>query len=97
MKYLIDVTETYRVDSEKEATALIEEAKKQREYTLTKYTSVQKERKEKGEVVETWYKVSLVKHFTDEKDPYAGYEVNYNELGSTPSKENNIDEDEDIK
>ena len=35
MKYLIEVTENYRVDSEKEAAALIEEAKQnQRQYSL---------------------------------------------------------------
>ena len=71
MKYLIEVTENYRVDSEKEATALIEEAKQnQRQYSLSKYSSVQKERKSKGEVIDSWYRVSLTKKFTDEKEPY---------------------------
>lgn len=96
MKYLIDVTETYRVDSEKEAVALIDEAKKQSEYTLIKYTSIQKEKKEKGEIVETWYKVSLVKRFTEEKDPYCSYNVSYTEASAMSRKEN-ADEDEDIK
>lgn len=95
MKYLLDVTETYRVDTEKEATALIEEAKRnQRQYSLAKYTSTQKSRKEKGEVVETWYKVTLSKKFTEEKEPYSNYEVQYVEVGSFPTVEEDT-EDED--
>lgn len=95
MKYLLDVTETYRVDTEKEATALIDEAKKnQRQYSLSKYTSTQKDRKQKGEVVETWYKVTLSKKFTDEKEPYSNYEVQYNEVGCFPNAEEEV-EDED--
>ena len=48
-KYLINTTEVYRVDTEEEATELIEEAKKDSQYTLSKYSSVQKERKSGGE------------------------------------------------
>ena len=96
MKYLIEVTEVYRVDTEREAAALIEEAKKQKEYVLLKYSSIQKERKEKKEVVETWFKVSLVKRFTSEKEPEDQYNILYKNI-AYGDKEGALDEDEDIK
>lgn len=68
-KYLINVTENYRVDSESEVEQLIKEAKESSEYSLTKHSSAYKERKQKGEVVDAWWKVSLTKTFTDEKEP----------------------------
>ena len=98
MKYLIEVTENYRVDSEKEAAALIEEAKQnQRQYSLSKYSSVRKERKSKGEVIDSWYKVSLTKKFTDEKEPYVSVIPTYESTGCFPNakeeREDNEDED----
>ena len=39
-KYLITVTETYRVDTETEAAKIIEEAKVDGKYVLSKYSSV---------------------------------------------------------
>lgn len=77
MKYLIEVTETYRVDSEHEAAELIAEAKKAPQYTLAKYTTVKKERKQKGEVVDTWYRVTLVKKCDDEKEPVGNASISY--------------------
>lgn len=68
-KYLINVTENYRVDSESEVEQLIKEAKESSEYSLTKHSSTYKERKQKGEVIDAWWKVSLTKTFTDEKEP----------------------------
>lgn len=68
-KYLITTTEVYRVDTEHEVEALIAEAKEDPTYTLVKYNREFKEKKSKGEVIDSWYKVSLVKGFTDEKDP----------------------------
>jgi predicted aldo/keto reductase-like oxidoreductase len=68
-KYLIDTTETYRVDSEAEVEQLIAEAKKDSTCILAKYSSVHKEKKVKGVVEDEWYKVTLVKKFNDEKDP----------------------------
>ena len=75
-KYLIDTTEVYRVDTEEEATNLIAEAKADA-YGLAKYSSGHKERKAKGEVVDEWYKVTLVRHFTDEKEPDSDVRVTY--------------------
>ena len=77
MKFLLETTENYRVDSEAEAKELIEQAKQGDNYTLKKYTSQYKERKQKGEIVDAWYKVTLVKYFTSEKEPDLQVEVSY--------------------
>ena len=76
-KYLTTVVETYRVDSEAEVEIMLEEAKNDNMYILTKYTSEKKERKQKGEIIDSWYKVSLYKAFNDEKDPYDIVHVRY--------------------
>lgn len=75
MKYLIDVTEVYRVDTEHEADVLLEEAKTSG--FLNKYSCVYKEKKQKGEVIESWYKVTLNKHLTDEKEPSGNITISY--------------------
>lgn len=67
-KYLTTVTEIYRVDSETEVELLLDEAK-HANYTLEKYSSQYKEAKQKGEVIDSWFKVTLVKSFNDEKNP----------------------------
>lgn len=76
-KYLITVTEVYRVDTESEVEAVIAEAKADENFNLTKYNREYKERKQKGEVIDSYYKVSLVKAFTDEKDPIVQTNVTY--------------------
>ena len=68
-KYLISTTEVYRVISEKAAQDLIDEAKADSSYDLVKYNCEHKERKQKGDVIDDWFKVTLFKKFTDEKDP----------------------------
>ena len=80
MKYLLETTESYRVENEAEAKELIETAKAGKNYVLKKYTSQYKERKSKGEVIDAWYKVTLVKGFTDEKEPEGIVEVSYGEM-----------------
>ena len=77
MKYLLTTTEVYRVESENEAKKMIEEAKEDNHFILKKYTSEYKERKQKGEVIDTYWKVSLVKTFTDEKEPQFRTDVSY--------------------
>lgn len=81
-KHLISTVETYRVDTEAEAAALIEEAKNSHKYTLAKYSSVYKERKQKGEVIDAWHRVSLTKVFDDEKEPIGCVSVEYDTEGS---------------
>lgn len=77
MKYLCEVTEKYRVDSEAEAKAFIEEQKQNNAYSMKKYSSELKERKQKGEVVDAWYQVTLVKTFNDPKEPVEEITVSY--------------------
>ena len=76
-KYLVSTTETYRVDSENEATRAIEEAKKDNSYILSKYTNEHKERKSKGEVIDEYWKLTLTKNFNDIKEPNSIITVDY--------------------
>ena len=77
MKYLIQTTEVYRVDSEAQVKQIIEDAKNDNHFIVTKYTSQYKERKQKGEVVDSWWKLSITKQFTDEKEPEFQTEIQY--------------------
>lgn len=93
MKYLLKTVETYRVASEDEAKKLIEEAKKDKNFTLVKYLSEIREQKSKGEVIDSWYRVTLTKSFTDEKEPDATVTVNYQSFaGAFPDP---VEEDEE--
>lgn len=76
-KYLIKTTEEHRADTEFEATELINAAKADGRYLLSKYSSVKKERKAKGEVIDEYYLVTLVKVFDDAKDPCGEASVEY--------------------
>ena len=76
-KYLITTTEIYRVDNEPEAVQLINDAKEDTSYALSKYNCEHKERKSKGEVIDESYKVTLVKRFNDEKEPEEIVTINY--------------------
>lgn len=62
-KRLIEVVESYRVDSEAEAEALIAEAKEDGEYELTKYNSEKKVKKSKGEIIDEGILVKLTKKY----------------------------------
>ena len=77
-KYLISTCETYRVNSESAAAKLIEEAKNNNKFLLAKYTSDYKEIKSKGEVIDSFYKITLVKQFTSLKEPDCTVSVEYN-------------------
>ena len=76
-EYLINTTEVYRVNTEKEATELINNAKQDKQYELAKYSSVKKEQKQKGEVIDEWYQVTLVKKFNAEKEPISHVSISY--------------------
>lgn len=83
MNYLLDVTERYRTESEAEAQELINEAKKNSGlYELKKYSSSKKERKQKGEVIEEFYVVSLTKVFNSEKEPEEEISIEYSQGGA---------------
>lgn len=95
MKYLIKTVETWRVASEDEAKTLIEESKKNRDFTLSKYSSEYKCTKSKGEIVEDWYRVTLTKDFTSEKEPDCTTTVAYNvDAGVFPDPVSDEDEEE---
>ena len=66
-KFLIRSTEVYRIDSDSEANNFIDQQKKK--YEVSKYSSELKERKIKGEVADSWYRVTIVKTYNDEKEP----------------------------
>ena len=76
-KYLCQVQEIYRVDSEAEAANLIEAAKKDNTFTLLKSSTEYKTIKAKGEIVDEYWKTTLVKHFTDLKEPDCTVGVDY--------------------
>lgn len=66
MEELMKQTDEIRVNTEDEAKALIERFKeKAREdgYEITSYTSTLKEKKSKGEVVDSYYIVKIVKRW----------------------------------
>lgn len=77
-KYLCQVQEIYRVNREADAAALIEEAKVDKRFTLLKSSTEYKTVKAKGEIVDEYWKVTLVKHFTDLKEPDCSVDVEYN-------------------
>lgn len=96
MKYLIRTVETYRVGNESEAKQLIESAKADHSYTLSKYSSEYKCTKSKGEIVDDWYRVILTKDFCSEKEPDVTATISYNvEDGAFPDFE--VEEDEKLE
>ena len=76
-KYLIKTTEEHRADNELEAAELINAVKADGRYILSKYSSVKKERKQKGEIVDEYFIVTLVKVFDDAKEPCGEASVEY--------------------
>lgn len=77
MRYLIKTTEVYRVANEEEAKALLEELKADHSYELSKYSSVKKERKQKGEVVDEWVQFTATRVFNSEKEPDREVDITY--------------------
>ena len=68
--YLLEKQETYRIDNEKEVDKFLNDLKaNQKDYVLTKSSSAYRTRKEKGEIVDSWYKVTVTKSFDNEKFP----------------------------
>jgi hypothetical protein len=63
MKDLLKQTFTYRVPTEEDAVALIEEEKAKSRGLVT-YKTAYKTKKEKGEIVDSWYVVDVVHDYT---------------------------------
>lgn len=78
-KYLINRVDTFRVDSEKEAKDFVEEIK-HGSGELVKHSIEYKEQKQKGEVVQSWYRLTVKTVYNDEKEPFSSFgEYNFDE------------------
>ena len=75
-KFLIRTTEMYRVDTEEEANKLIKNAQEDNQFSLVKYNCEAKTKKSK-DYIDEWFRVTLVKDFTDEKNPGVQADVSY--------------------
>lgn len=77
-RYLCQTTEVYRVNSEAAAAELIQEAKQDSRFTLLKSSTEYKPVKSKGEIIDEYWKTTLVKQFTSLKEPDCTVSVEYN-------------------
>ena len=77
MKHLIYTTEVYRVDDMDAVDSLREDVEADGRYAVSSFTYKAKCKKEKGEIVDEWYQVSIKKIFNDEKDPMSAVDVHY--------------------
>lgn len=82
IKYLIKSTQEIRVENKEDADALHKELQQQAHdngYTLNAWTETDKERKQKGEVVDMWVLCKATFVFNDQKEPvYPLDSVEYN-------------------
>ena len=68
MRQLLKTVDTYRVEDEEEAMSLIEEFKNNQMadgYSLTKSGYVLKNKKSKGEIIDSWAIATIERTFTD--------------------------------
>ena len=77
MRYLTSVVETYRLPNDEAVKVFLEELKKDPAFTITKYSSTKKERKEKGDVVDEWVRFTVTKVFNEEKEPESIINISY--------------------
>jgi len=77
MKYLVNVVETYRVDTVEEAEQLHETLKNDPHFSLTSFGYKTKVKKEKGEIIDEWQLVTVRKEFNDEKEPEKVVNISY--------------------
>ena len=77
MRYLTSVVETYRLPNDEAVKVFLEELKKDPTFEVTKYSSVKKELKQKGEVVDEWVRFSVTKAFNNEKEPDSVITISY--------------------
>ena len=73
MKFLIQTTEIFRCDSEQEAETFLKDMKKDKNYEITSSTVAKKEVKQKGEVVDSYIKLTVKKVYNEEKDTLVPY------------------------
>ena len=79
MKFLIQTTEIFRCDSEQEAETFLKDMKKDKNYEITSSTVAKKEVKQKGEVVDSYIKLTVKKVYNEERDPLVPYNHENNE------------------
>ena len=77
MRYLTQVQETYRLSNEREVESFLNELKNDNRFVIKKYSSVKKERKQKGEVIDEWIQFTVVKIFNDEKEADTIVNIDY--------------------
>ena len=82
MRYLTKVVETYRLPNEAAVETFLQELKSDSRFTVAKYSSTKKERKEKKEVVDEWIHFEVTKLFNDEKEPDSEITVDYIKEGA---------------
>lgn len=77
MKYLINTTDVYRVETVEDAERLHEELKNDGNFTLVSFGYKTKYIKVKGDIVEEYQLVTAKKTFNEEKDPSRFVEISY--------------------
>ena len=82
MRYLTKVVETYRLPDEAAVETFLQELKADPRFTVAKYSSTKKERKEKKEIVDEWIHFEVTKLFNDEKEPDSEITVDYIKEGA---------------
>lgn len=68
---MIKQTEVYKANTEEDAVTIIDGFKQKQlsgGYELTKYESKLRTKKVKGEIIDTWYTVTIEKTFNTEED-----------------------------
>lgn len=78
MKYLTKVVETYRLANEKEVEDFLQELKNDSRFTVAKYSSTKKEKKQKGEIIDEWIRFEVTKLFNNETEPDTPINIDYN-------------------
>ena len=74
MKYLITRTDIYRCDTEEEAKAFVQELKDEGNCVVSS-TIQMKDRKQKGEVIDEWIRLTVKTVYNDEKEPDTPFET----------------------
>lgn len=77
MGYLVKVVETYRLPNEKDVELFLKELKQDPTFEVSKYSSVKKCKKQKGEIVDEWIRFEVTKVFNEEAAPLDEIQVEY--------------------
>ena len=80
MEYLLNTVVTYRVHTVEEAEAMHERFKTDGRFELVQFSYTTKDIKEKGEVVDQYQVVKMKLIFTNEKNPEATYQLDFEEV-----------------